>query len=282
MRGWVSVWLIAAALAVGAEASAFECTRSDSRCIVSLQWPQRELPYVLRHPEGSRFSEVEASRATDGAFERWASVACSDIRFTRVAILPPGPAHPVSNQVEFVDSDWELDYDPSAAAVTSVAYGVTTGTIRTATIAVNEFVTTTSSACTGEFDLETVLTHEVGHFIGIAHPCETAATIDPDAACPVVACEDLEATFTEDDRVPTMWPVVNPCDRQLASLESDDTQALCFVYPRARPAQQCSAIPIDGNVLVSNKPFGCTSTGRPSAGILAALLFVLYGARRRR
>lgn len=281
MRAWLSLWFVVSALGFAADAEAFECTRSDSRCIVSLQWKQRELPYVLRHPPGSKFSEVEASRATDGAFERWASVACSDMRFTRVAILPPGPVHQVSNQVDFVDVDWELDYDASAAAVTTVAYGVSTGTIRTATIAVNEFVTTTSSACSFEFDLETVITHEVGHFIGLAHPCETAETLEPDAPCPVVMCADLLASVDDEEPVPTMWPIVNPCDRQLASLESDDTQALCFVYPRARPAQQCSAIPVGGDVLVTNKPFGCSSTGRGSgAGWLVVI--AAWIARRRR
>ncbi|MEQ8280520.1 MAG: matrixin family metalloprotease [Deltaproteobacteria bacterium] len=272
MRRLLAMALVGLCLGAPEVASAFECTRSDSRCIVSLHWPERNLPYVLRKPEASRFSEVDAMRAVDGAFERWASVACSDMRFTRVAILPPGPVNAVKNEVELIDQGWNLEFEPSAAAITSVSYAVRSGLIRTATISVNEEVTTTSSACSGAFDLQTVITHEVGHFIGLAHPCETPATIDPEDPCPVTMCSDLDPALTEDGRLPTMWPIVNACDTQLASLESDDTQALCFVYPRSRPPQQCSAIPESGESLVTNEPFGCTSTGAPSAWALIALL----------
>lgn len=61
-------------------------------------------------------------------------------------------------------------------------------------------------------DLQNTVTHEVGHFIGLAHPCE-AGTCTP-------ALEPV-----------TMYPQTAPGDIEKRTLHADDVAGVCAIYP---------------------------------------------------
>jgi hypothetical protein len=148
---------------------------------------------------------------------------------------------------------------------------VVTGEIKSVLVSINHSLVaiTTEESCAGFNDLETVLTHELGHALGIAHPCETAETYPEDPLCPPVRCEDLTADWEPDRRVPTLWPEIQSCDRQLATLEADDVAALCTIYPSSAPARSCYGLPNQQQQkLVQNASFGCSAAGDPSLWIL--------------
>ena len=93
-------------------------------------------------------------------------------------------------------------------------------------------------------DLENTLTHEVGHFIGLTHPCE----LD-------------QGTCTPAMQAVTMYPATVPGDLAKRSLSPDDVAGLCAIYPAGGGC-------------------GCGSGGAP--GAIAALLALLaLGPRRR-
>jgi len=93
-------------------------------------------------------------------------------------------------------------------------------------------------------DLQNTLTHEVGHFLGLAHPCEgTSCTVQPQL------------------RPYTMYPSTGPGEIEKRSLHPDDIDGVCAIYPA------------DGGGC------GCGSGGAPGAG---ALLLVAVAFRRRR
>jgi hypothetical protein len=79
---------------------------------------------------------------------------------------------PNLNVVLFQDDDWTYHGIDGTLAKTSVTYNDQTGEIYDADIevnAANNTLTITDDPTKIEYDLQAILTHEVGHFIGIAH-----------------------------------------------------------------------------------------------------------------
>lgn len=266
----------------------FECTRSDDFCLVSVHWTQRTIPYVIRHPDTSRYDETQATSAVMEGLRQWSDVPCSDVDFEPLGVLPPGAPAATDNEIIFQADVWE--FDPAAAGVTKVFYNTANGEIVKAVLNINErdtTIVTTTSSCTSGHDLASVITHEVGHYLGIAHPCEYAALITDEPACPInVDCVDLISSF-EPGRLPTMWPTIDECDDQLSTLENEEIGALCYIYPAASADRQCYQIPDSsgGESIVKNTAFGCTSTsGEPALLLLLGLIAMQAkrAARRRR
>lgn len=104
-------------------------------------------------------------------------------------------------------------------------------------------------------DLQSNATHEVGHFIGLAHPCE----LHPN-------------NCTDADRPLVMYPAATVGDTSKRVLTSDDRAGVCDIYPVGRPIATC--VPESGG------GGGCASGG--AGGILSALLALAALARRAR
>ncbi len=273
----IALAAVASLLAIGGEARAFECTRSDARCSTSAHWETRHIPYVIRRDPRSRYDEATIVRAVEAAFGRWQSVACSDLTFSLEAVLDLDTPHPPQNAVVFLP-DWG-ERKAAAGAITSIRYGRQLGVIRSAVIRVNESITTVDlETCDDELELTAVLTHEVGHFVGIAHPCEFAQDIDEDDRCPLLLCEELTDVGTATMST-TMWPRQAYCDPAGGILRADDAEALCFVYPRAEDTRQCASIATAEGALVSNQAFGCQTSNAPASIFVLMFLFAFRRLR---
>ncbi len=95
------------------------------------------------------------------------------------------------------------------------------------------------------YDLRNTVTHEAGHFIGLAHPCGDPGT--PSCALPPPPGE-----VPYDQRA--MYPATEIGDVQKRALSADDVAGVCAIYP---PPGGC----------------GCAAGGAP--GALAALFAAL-------
>jgi hypothetical protein len=117
------------------------------------------------------------------------------------------------NAMRFFDADWP--HDPAAIALTTVRYGLETGRIVAADIEANAAghdLTVVDSG--GDFDLQSVLTHESGHFFGLAH------VVDPPA---------------------TMFAIYGGHgDISRRNLSDNDKQGMCVIYPPDRFDQSSS------------------------------------------
>ncbi len=164
---------------------------------------------------------------------------------------------------------WPYDGDANALAVTTLTYNVQTGEIYDADIEINATskVKFTTGDTNVQIDLLSVLTHEAGHFVGIAHsPNEDA----------------------------TMFAFYKSGTVDFRTLSTDDENAICAIYPPSRTdLPQCDPTPRHGyssQCAVDAPAPSCTTSAagsRPggntgSGALLVALASASFLAARRR
>ncbi|ACG72486.1 peptidase M10A and M12B matrixin and adamalysin [Anaeromyxobacter sp. K] len=110
---------------------------------------------------------------------------------------------------------------------------------------------TYGEASCGFEDLQNTLTHEAGHFIGLAHPCESKQV----GSTP--ACADMP----QGTNAVTMYPTAPPKEIQKRTLADDDVEGACAIYTAAGPVQE-----ITGNKRSSGG--GCGTGGDGALGAL--------------
>lgn len=172
-----------------------ECVRNAQDCYVQgtpLFWPHNCLSFAVQK-DGSKKSEISAETAAGViayAFEKWASVDCGGGEAPSFRVKDSGTvdcSKAEYNQIDgnsntfmFRDKDWPYHNAIDALALTTVTYNVETGEIYDADVEVNTdqaTFTTTPMPPTDAADLEAVLTHEIGHFLGLSHSEVNAATM---------------------------------------------------------------------------------------------------------
>jgi hypothetical protein len=118
--------------------------------------------------------------------------------------------------------------------------------------------TTYGQAGCAYLDLQNTLTHEVGHFIGLAHNCGEAG---------LPACN---ASFAE----VTMYPNAPPRETSKRTLSPDDVAGACDVYPAYEPGPWTAG--------TSLEPTGGGGCGTGVVCAIAALLGLAAALRLRR
>ena len=296
MRSLAAVATLVAGLAAALPARAY-CRTMTSRVRaqegecpmygVALSWRNQCTGYSLYRanlPQGLTLPDLDQiTAASTGA---WGRVACDDNgrepQYYRV--IPNGPtSNPTgydpygsnSNTVSFRQR-WEDDalHRPGTIAITVVTFDSLTGEIFDADIELNSRTPVNTGGFVfasgrtpepDECDLQTILTHEFGHFLGLAHSNITRAVMYPTAGLGEIRSD----------------------------LNSDDSAGVCAIYPEsATPAGRCLGIPYGG---LATTPGGATvlgpnnvscavgrAPGRGEAGLVLAALGALARAIRRR
>ena len=173
-----------------------------------------------------------------------------------------------ANVVMFRDDVWPYPGSTDAYALTTVTFDPSNGRIYDADIEINsaDFNIAVDS---DTYDLQSILTHEVGHFLGMAH----------------AASADMTSTMRQ------RWLGTGT---DLRTLSDDDKAGICDIYPPERSApKDCE--PLNGlsdscHVPKDKESSGCTlapaeAQGDPASRTLlsaAGLLAVLSSRRRRR
>jgi MYXO-CTERM domain-containing protein len=224
-----------------------------------LYWPAAQVTIGVEN--GSVLRGISAETARDilsPSMAAWTSVDCDgrppSISVAPIEVVDPGPGTPAERDatsdaisaLRFFDNVWP--HDPSAIALTTVRYGVQSGKIAAADIETNSAGhRLTIVDVGGDFDLQSVLTHESGHFFGLAHVIEPAAT--------------MFASYTGGGNI----------DRR--TLEANDRQGICTIYPPGR---------LD---VLSGSGCGCRTAGTGDSLTpfgLATAAIMLSALRRRR
>ncbi len=202
-------------------------------CISSgtpLAWPSMPVTYELEQQASSQIDLADATAILDRSFAKWSEVPCSATNLTdhpELSFQNVGPtdagyvdceagpcgftAEDAPHVVIFRDKDWPYNDPANTLALTTVTYGVDTGHIFAADMEINSGPGHTLSAeappPTGAYSLEAIMTHEAGHFIGLAHSQIDTAVM---------------YAFYQPDAV---------------TLTTDDMDAICAAYPIPAPSK---------------------------------------------
>jgi MYXO-CTERM domain-containing protein len=254
---------------------------------IPLEWRRRCIAIALNEAGARDFTLDDARSIVSSSFGAWLSLTCDDVpmdfdlrMIDELAEVRAAEYNTGSGNVNVIAwvPDWrERDYDGRAFALTTVWHNTGTGEIYDADIEINEQIGTytscpSGSGCAdGRIDLQNVLTHEAGHFFGIAH---------------------------SDVMNSTMWWMANAGDVDKRVLRDDDAAAVCTVYPPAAPAPTCDLASGDGelgdftprgglSLVTGGGGGGCCSVGagagrRGDHGYVAVLVVALAAIARRR
>lgn len=233
-----------------------------------LLWPGACVSYSLSRSASVQVSLETAQEMAARAFEAWQSVTCPGtgeppsiaateaFGLTGCMLAEYSRTGANANVVLFRDGDWPYADSEDALGLTTVSFDSVTGQIFDADIEVNSTVplSSTDKVASEHYDLLSILTHEVGHFLGLAH------SQDPDAV--------MRMSFdsgSDSLRVPN----------------EDDIAGICSIYPPNRRALPCSFTPKGG--FASECPLGvfkggCTLAPGLASGAGSASVYGLFAA----
>ena len=268
------------------------CPRDENQCVTQgqpLHWGSPCLTYTVQ-VDGSPKSKLDADQIqafVAQAFDAWKSARCPGGGSPRFEAAFEGfvscdrhericeSADKNVNAVMFHDSSWP--YAASKIAVTTPTAGKESGLVVDTDVEINaqNFTFTSGPAGAMPTSLRFVLTHELGHFLGLAHSLSPSSVMSP-------GYQSLPLSST----------LISP----------DDAAAICAVFPPGpklscgappAPAYDMCQIPIGeeppcklGSITQDSASCGCrlaaSSPARSSTLAAFGLLTIALGARRTR
>ena len=203
MRSGLLAMVVLAPAAAGAYVRSTTAGTSCGPPAQPLFWNVDNISYVI-DSDGSADNVPLASAvaAVNASFQTWENVSCSFIAFEYGGTINAPPAgRDLTNVISWIESDWR--YGDMVLAVTTTYFSCD-GEIVESDMEVNGHFSWTVGSQPDQFDIQNVLTHEAGHFIGFAH------SLDP---------------------VSTMFATTSAGDLSRRTLTADDAQGPCDVYP---------------------------------------------------
>jgi hypothetical protein len=209
------------------------CERDDEHCLITgkpLFWASSCVPFSVQ-ADGSRRHDVsydELVSLTEAAFAIWLDVECEG-GSPGLRVVDAGPAECGASEynkdkrnayvVLFRDDDWPYLGAEDTLGLTTLRFDTETGSIYDADIEINGTENITVGDSEVQDDLASILTHEVGHFLGLSH------TLSPEA---------------------TMLAGYHTGSVANRTLEQDDVDGVCSIYPPDRKANSASCEPRHG------------------------------------
>lgn len=283
MKSWLVAISVGGWLVLGpSPAGAYVRAVADSGAPLAWKSPCVTMDFYVGDVPGKMTADAYVAAAGLAA-HAWSHAALSCTALTISMRTQEAPATETGadgrNVIIFRQDNWcdeatpESCYPHNALAVTSVLKNKVTGEIVDADMELNavsftwaDLVAHPELADGMTADFQNTLTHELGHVIGLAHPCYSASDgggrLNDNTGVPELDCTDpyLPASVLET----TMFPSVQLDDVERRTLSSDDARAACEVYPGT--ASACAA---------SSSASGCAMTPTPADPGLVAIVATL-------
>jgi hypothetical protein len=155
-----------------------------------LFWRNQCVSYSVQQNASVHVALSDARRVARQAFDTWTQAPCSaeaGPSITEFEYGPPVacdqvPSNEHNNPIIFRDTSWPYD-SANALGFTTLTVNLDTGEIYGATIEINSsrvgiVANVDGSIPSGDYDLASILTHEAGHFLGLAHSAESGAVMN--------------------------------------------------------------------------------------------------------
>jgi hypothetical protein len=190
-------------------------------------WSSMPIPFWINQsgsPQISNGSEFDAVKA---AFQTWQNVSIANVAFQYQGTTPvPTVGQDGLNVVTFVDDSVPLG---SEAIATTFTFFTIDGTgslvIQEADIAVSTSIKLSTAGDPDKYDIQSVITHEVGHLLGLDHSALLSSVMSP-------------------------YPAAGQLDQRTVSY--DDMAGLASIYPQNSALSSLGAIA--GFVTLSGTP----------------------------
>jgi len=251
-----------------------------------LYHPSQCIPYRLLAKDSAVLPRSVLSASLARAFAAWSAPSTTCVPgFSAIELAPTSESTIVSyrpgqrdqNIIGIVDGPWPHAGAENTLALSTLMFSADTGEIVNVDVEIQSNIdwSVTAVPKADGYDLDAAMTHEMGHFLGLAH------TGQPDAA--------MYASYT-------------PGSASQRALSLDDQRAICAVYPdrqtRVAAAGNVAATPCDlsagapGACGDSEVTHGCSVASAPGSSArnhswgaclvgVVALLAVLRSGRRR-
>lgn len=186
-----------------------------------VRWPAGVASFVLVDdlPAGVGGVETNADLVR-AALRAWTGVECTSFQAGLAGLTSTEAAYGDNqNSIQWVSFGWEdYGFEPGAAGASDVRYEEVDGqwVIVEADVYLNaqDHDWSTGAGTDDEREISGVLTHELGHALGLLHPCL-------ESVMPL-------CTPDQNENPPTMHPAYS---HGQVSLEPDDIDGICFLYP---------------------------------------------------
>jgi len=240
-------------------------------------------------------SDLAAVRASVEAWHKKIA-GCSFLRFSLLEDADNATASfskegGNENTVNWVETGWKKvrEHDPSAAGLTTVFFvddpdSARDGKILDADIELNgeNFAFSAGPAgVPGKTDVMNTVVHELGHVMGLDHPCDDGlrSPVPKDHLGKAIPKCFPSGKLTQEMRGVTMFNFANPAEVKKRSPESDDVLGICQTYPREQDPAVCA--PADTGVSKGCSVAPATRSALPLPLLLLAFAGVAGLLRRR-
>jgi hypothetical protein len=254
-------------------AASAACPSACSTAGVPVHWGTREIEYAFNGRGFPGLDQNAVHDAVAAAFATWSDVPCGGhplgFRFFPLSMstdLTVGPAasEPNLNVISLLTpAEWQREgFGASEFARTKLWYDEQSGEIVGADIAFNPAVMplavcADSTSCGADtIDLQNVITHELGHFLGLAHS------------------EDASAT---------MWCAAQRGDHEKRTLADDDRAGLCASYKNGGAFIDTTTAPSTAAPSAAGNDDGCAvhASSAASAPWLLVLAMLTWRTRKK-